>query len=448
MIRFLKTIMADFPELANARTLLAVSGGMDSIFLAHLFQSAGWSFGIAHCNFQLRGRDSEEDLKFIETLAGRMEAPFYTVSFETEKVARETGVSIQMAARELRYPWLEELRREKGYDWIATAHHLNDSIETSLINQTRGTGLRGLTGIPVRQDRLIRPLTPFTRKELADYVSEHGIIYREDSSNLKDEYHRNRIRHHVIPVLRSINPALEATFQQNLEIWSQAGYLVEWASAAIGRQYVSRDGDRLQIEAGFIAHHAPAALSLLYEWLKDYGFHSDQLRQALDRIKHEPGGVWYSATHRLLADRHAFIVEPRTGPADIAERYRLENAGQLELPDGSRLKCIIVDKEDGISLSESEDVAHLDADKVSFPLIIRHWQNGDVFYPLGMHGHRKKLQDYFSDKKINRFDKEKIWVVEAANGDLIWIAGHRLDERYKIGPSTSRILNFQFDPVR
>lgn len=443
--QFAEQILEKFPNLPNTRTLLAVSGGMDSVFMVHLFARADWPFGIAHCNFQLRGMDSVGDQEFVRALADRFQVPFYTIDFATEKEAAKRSVSIQMIARTLRYDWLVQIRQDHQYDQLATAHHLNDSIETSLINQSRGTGIRGLLGVPAQQGAIIRPLSMLTREAIATWTEKENMVFREDSSNLKDTYSRNRIRHHVIPVLKSINPALEASFQKNMAIWSESAYLMDWACKELSKYYLSGNEDQRRIDYGFMDQHAPAALSLMYEWLKEYGFHIDQLSQAINN-KSSPGKVWYSSSHRLLTDRNAFLVEPLKKESAEPAVVLLQHPGETIILKNGMLRSQIELKSEPVSFTKSVWEAQLDAEKIRFPLKLRHWQEGDTFCPLGMAGQHKKIQDFFTDSKISRFDKEKIWLVLSANDDIIWIMGHRIDERFKLDQSTARVLKLQFKP--
>lgn len=441
---FLTKMVEHFPELPAKRSLLAVSAGIDSVVMAQLFAAAAWDFGIAHCNFQLRGPASQGDEDFVRALAQQWQVPFYTVAFDTEKAAQEAGISVQMVARDLRYEWLEQIRRTHSFDQIVTAHHLNDSMETSLLNQSRGTGIRGILGIPQRQEFLIRPMLAFTRQDIAEYADRHQVSYREDSSNSKDEYYRNRIRHHVIPVLKSINPALEATFKRNLSIWSEAAYLMQWACQRLREQYLLEKEGEWLIDLAVVQDHPAAALSLLYEWLAPCGFHPDQLAQAIHATGQGSGAVWYSATHRLLHDRAYFIVEPLVPDNTSEQRFYLPEIGTtLILPDG-KFSAEVLEGQPEFAYRRSDWEVCLDAGQVSFPLEIRHWQAGDSFCPLGMHGRHKKVQDLFTDQKLSRFAKDKVWLVLAADGQIIWVMGLRLDERYKLRPESESTLLLRF----
>lgn len=442
--KFIERILEQFPELPENRTLLAVSGGIDSMTMTHLFETVGWDYGIAHCNFQLRGKDSDDDHDFIKSVALHSGKTFHSITFETEQEAKERGISIQMVARELRYPWLEAVRQEHTYDFVATAHHLNDSIETSLINQTRGTGLRGLSGIPARQGKLIRPMLAFTRSEIKDYLDQHKVAYREDSSNAKVEYHRNRIRHQVIPVLKGINPTFERTFEKNLKIWSASTWLVDWACTTLAEQYVQKTDEQWEIDYDFIKDHPEAAPTLFFEWVKELGFHPDQLEQALQVAGKSIGAIWYSASYRLLADRTAFLIREKPAEEKTAPAFTMGSAGTTLVLGNARLQSELYERPESMKFSPSEDTVELDAGKVKFPLRIRHWQEGDVFCPLGMHGRQKKLQDFFSDLKLNRFEKEQIWLVINADGNIVWVVGHRLDDRFKVDGATQKILKLEF----
>ncbi|MEZ4995558.1 MAG: tRNA lysidine(34) synthetase TilS [Saprospiraceae bacterium] len=432
------------PQLDREITLLAVSGGVDSMVMARLFAAAQLPFAIAHCNFQLRGAVSDEDEVFVRALATELNVPYHTVTFETEQLAKEQSVSIQMIARDLRYEWLESIRSINHYQYIATAHHLNDAIETSLLNQVRGTGIRGLTGIDLLHGHLVRPLLFFTRAQIEDYLKANGWKIREDSSNSKDDYYRNRLRHHVVPVMQGINPSLERTFNNNFGIWRETAYLMEWAVAHLRERYIRPEGERIRIDFTFLQDHSDAAATLLFEWLRHAGFHPDQLQQAIESVGTGPGAVVLSSTHRLLVDRDAFWVEPIPVNNNEVGIFKLAKPGDaLVLSDGI-LTSQVYPMDSIPDYSTSVWQAVLDLDRLTFPLHMRRWQAGDVFHPLGMKGHRKKVQDYFTDLKINRFDKEKIWLLTTADDDIVWLMGYRIDERYKIREETRKTLLLRF----
>lgn len=286
---------------AEDRVLLAVSGGADSVVLAHLFSNAGFGFAIAHCNFQLRGEASDGDEAFVKKLANDLSCPFFSTRFDTQKVMAERGQSMQIVARELRYEWLEEIRLQNDYQYIATAHHLNDSIETALYNFTKGTGIRGLHGIPHKNGAIIRPLLFATREEIEAYLATQGLTHREDQSNRERKYSRNQIRLDVIPLLKEINPGLEKTMQQNFRNLRETQWLFEFAAAQFHEKLVREIADGLAIQVLPLRQH-PAGLTLLHEWLSPYGFTTDQLESALFENT-QTGAIFYSKTHRLLVDR-------------------------------------------------------------------------------------------------------------------------------------------------
>lgn len=435
----------DHPELElSKRSLLAVSGGADSVVMAHLYAAAGFPFGIAHCNFQLRGEASDADADFVQQLADQLGAAFYQRSFPTEEVAEEEGVSLQMAARELRYEWLEEVRAEHGYRQIATGHHINDSLETSLLNFARGTGLRGLLGIPEKHEYIVRPLLIFTREEIEQYAQKQQIVFRLDDSNETDKYLRNRLRRKLVPILRELNPSIEHTFRKNVVRWTETLALREWGVNELGQRYTEQLGGKLRIDYRFMQGHPVAAKGLLFTWLKPYGFHPDQIRQALDASHHQSGAIWYAPEYRMLAGRKAFWIEklPDIDPnltVPISPTTR-----KVDLPDGS-LKIHTMSKHPSREALEAANETYVDADRLSYPLVMRHWREGDEFCPLGMEGHHKKIQDFFTDKKINRFDKERIWILATAKQEIVWVVGYRLDERFKLTDQTKHILHLAFE---
>lgn len=424
------------------RILLALSGGVDSVVLAHLFWQTGLKFGVAHCNFQLRGADADTDAAFVQALAQELRVPYYTVTFETTKIAEEQGLSIQMAARNLRYSWLEAQRQANGYAAIATAHHLDDSIETLLYNFTKGCGIHGLQGIPLRNGYVVRPLLFAHKTDILEFAKANEIAYREDASNNEDKYARNRIRHQVIPVLQTFNPAFLETAAANIQRLQDAAALMDWAVGELKKELTHTDeSGRLRINLPKLRLQK-AATTLLYEWLCEYGFHAAQLADILETGTHT-GAIVYSSTHRLLYDREELILEtlPETTEQEVFE-IMIETS-EIALPDGRlEFKNINVPE----SFSTKKTIACLALKASDFPLKLRHWQEGDTFQPFGMQGKKQKLQDFFSNLKLSRFDKSRVWILETANGHICWLVGLRMDERFKITAETPQCTEITWTP--
>jgi tRNA(Ile)-lysidine synthase len=442
--RFKKFVEENNLYHPGERVLLAVSGGVDSVVMLDLARRAGWRAGIGHCNFQLRGAASDGDEDFVRDLAEAQGLPVHVAVFETRGEAARRGISIQMAARDLRYGWFEEIRRQEGYDRIATAHHLDDSVETALLNFVKGTGLRGLHGIPVRRQTIIRPILFAAKAELEAYAGERGLSFRTDVSNEELYYARNKIRHQVIPVLKELNPSFEQTAAANLERFREAEFLYEWALEHIIREVKQVENDRITIDLDRLLYYYRAAPTILFEIIYPYGFHPNQITQVLDSSGRQSGALFFSDTHQLLVDRETLILEPRIFDTEEKEYYIAEGAETVYLPDGK----ISVSYYDGQpdAFPSNPNRAMLDAGKLQFPLRLRHWRRGDYFHPLGMNGQRQKLQDFFTNQKIPRLDKDRVWLLENGQNHMCWIVGYRIDERFKITPQTTQYLIMEFQP--
>jgi tRNA(Ile)-lysidine synthase len=424
--------------------LLAVSGGVDSVVMTHLFIRAGIAVGMAHCNFQLRGPASDGDEDFVRDLAEEYGAPVDVAVFKTREEAERRGISVQMAARELRYDWMEELRQRLDFDRIATGHQLDDSVETVLYNFLKGTGLRGLHGIPLRRGPIIRPLLFATKAEILDYAKEHGLSYREDATNAEEIYARNKIRHQVLPVFRDLNPGFERTAAGNLGRLREAEYLFDWALERIRRELVREEEGRLHIDLEGLLLHYRAAPTILYEILKPFHFHSGQVPQILGSVGRQPGALFFSETHQLLVDRETLIIQSRLIDSQEKLYYIAEQIDTVFLPNG---KLTLAWKEGAPAVFPADPLrAVLDAGSLEFPLRLRHWRAGDHFYPLGMKGQRQKLQDFFTNLKIPRLDKDRIWLLENGDGRICWVIGYRPDERFKVVAETRRHLELAFKP--
>ncbi len=416
------------------KILLAISGGIDSMVMAHLFLQSGYRIGIAHCNFSLRANDSDLDEKLVHDFALQNNLPFLTTRFDTLSFAKENGLSVQMAARELRYKWFEDIRIENGYDKIAVAHNLNDNIETLLINLIRGTGITGLTGMKPIINRIVRPLLFATRNEIMSYCNSQKIIYREDKSNADTKYTRNKIRHLVIPVLKEINPSIETTLNETAERLSGISEIITEYINELKEKITEQQDKNISFNIRLLNNHIPNK-TILFELFKPYGVTNVMLKDLTAVIEGKTGGQILTNTHRIIKNRKELIVS--------AENQETETFYQVNDIEGFKnipgiVSAVFTDIADKYEIPSNPYIACLDSDKVKFPLIIRNWRAGDHFYPLGMK-QKKKLSDYFIDNKYSILDKENRLILES-EGRIVWIIGDRIDNRYRITKSTKRVL--------
>ena len=433
---FLKYIDKNRLFLPEDKVLLAVSGGLDSVVMAHLFHNAGFRFAISHCNFQLRGMESDADEMFVASLASRFDAPFFNTSFETRSVAREKGISTQMAARDLRYEWFEMLRNKHSCHYLATAHHRDDNSETVLINLTRGTGLKGMEGIPVKSGSIIRPLMFASRQEIQAYALENAIAYREDSSNMEDKYMRNKIRKVVVPVLRELNPGFDKSVMAFSEIAAQARGIIDDFVKAFSDRHLRWEHDKLMIPLKEILQLSHSRL-VLYELLHPFGFNAATMDDIYESLNKQSGKIFQSHTHTCLKDRQSLIVAALKKKDFL--QMTVEEAQDILLPDNGRLRFEEIAAEDLNSFDPNPALAYFDKEKVSFPLTLRNPTAGDWFHPLGMKG-KKKLSDFFIDNKVPRNQKEDLFILTDSEGQILWIVGHRSDNRFRVDKDTKRIL--------
>jgi tRNA(Ile)-lysidine synthase len=418
----------------DSRILLAVSGGIDSMVMAGLFLAEGIDTGIAHCNFSLRGNESDLDEELVRMYARKNKLPFYTVKFDTKAFAKRNGLSVQMAARELRYKWLEEIRAQNGYYRTAVAHNLNDNIETLLINLIRGTGISGLTGIQPVSKSVIRPLLFATRSEIESYSKRHCIAYREDSSNADNKYTRNKIRHLVIPVLKDINPALEKTLAETIVKLKETDDLLDKYITGIRSSFSITEEGAVAFDADKLKS-CLAEKTLLYELFKPYGLSGTQTEDLSNVIAGATGGQIFTSSHRILKNRRKIIVSPNEKFTRTI--FRIKNTADLKnvpLIESARLVVLT----ENFVIPDDKTTACLDENEIGYPLIIRNWKRGDFFYPLGMKN-KKKISDFLTDRKLSLIEKEKIMVLESG-GKIAWVIGERIDSRFRIRSSTSSAL--------
>ena len=423
----------EIPYLNKKKLLLAVSGGLDSMVLLHLFQELKFDIAIAHCNFQLRGVESFGDQNFIQDYADANGIPIYVTQFDTEAFAKDYKLSTQVAARALRYNWFYELLEEEKFDYILTAHHADDNLETFLINFTRGTGLEGLTGIPVENDKIIRPLLFLTRTEIDDYAKKHQIEWREDSSNASDKYVRNKIRHHLVPILKELNPNFMASFLKTENYLQQSQSMVEDASSMVYQQVAREEDDQVHFNLNKLMQ-LPNYQSYLYQWLKEFGFTAwDDI---YDLVNGQSGKQVFASGYRLLKDRDSLIVFPVNEEDRDAEFHITENQTEVNIP----LK-LSLSKVSDISI-ESNKTIFVDADQLVYPLVLRKWKTGDVFMPFGMNGKSKKVSKLFKDEKLSLIEKENTWIL-CSGKEIIWVIGIRSDHRFRTLKTTKNILKIE-----
>lgn len=424
------------------KILLTVSGGVDSMVLMSLTAAAGYKFGVAHCNFQLRGKESDEDEVLVEREAKRLGVEFFNKRFDTTAEMERTGESMEMAARRLRYQWFRELCDEHGYSVIAIAHHINDSIETFFINMLRGTGLRGLTGITNHLGRIVRPLMFTNRKDIHDYAVAHRIPFREDSSNRSTKYLRNKVRIGLIPMLREITPQFTTIMRRNVSRLSQAQDFITSSMSIIKRDVIEQSGDIHTIKVSNINDSLPRNF-VIYEILSsEYGFKGDvvdALCHAIDA--NSTGRRFYAREWVATVDRGNIVVSPVT-EADDCE-VSVERNTIRSYVGGSVLYYQYCDIDYIDTLDLGDNVALIDADKLKYPLRLRRWHEGDWFQPLGMSG-RKKISDYLIDKKVSMAQKSRQFVLLSGD-DIVWVVGRRLDDRFAITKRTERVLKIVRD---
>lgn len=427
---FKNLIKSRFPFISYSRLLLAVSGGVDSVVLTHLCHEAKLDFALAHCNFNLRGEESDGDEAFVSDLADALDVEVHIENFDTEKYASERRISIQMAARDLRYDWFEQLRQTLHFDYILTAHHANDNLETFLINLIRGTGPEGLTGISAENQKIIRPLLQFSRREIETYARKNNLKWREDSSNASDKYMRNKIRHQIVPVMEEINPQLLDSFAKTQRHLRESLDLVEDYISLLYTKVVEKNDYGYELDVEFLKK-VPNPKQILYQLLKSFGF--TEWNDVYDLLEAQSGKVVYSDTHRLIRDREKLLLTEKKKNSSKKEYVLNEGDNFMLLPPGTF--CI---SETDMVGQASKSCIYVPKRKLQFPLVIRKWEKGDYFYPFGMKG-KKKISRFFKDEKFSLPEKENTWLL-FSGGEIVWVINHRADDRFAVDEEDKEIF--------
>src|SRR6185437_12021796 len=395
----------------------------------------GFAFNVAHCNFNLRGKEADNDEKFVVEFCKKNKIKCFTKAFKTTNYAEKKGISIQMAARELRYTWFNELITEHNFDYLLTAHHANDNIETFFINLLRGSGINGLKAILPKKDRTIRPLLFATRAEIEAYIAENKILYREDSSNREDKYLRNHLRLQVIPALKKINPSFEKTVSTEIEILQQINLILQTEVEKQRKKLLLKDDDAYKINIEKLAKTVASKL-MLFELIKDFGFNTTQANDVFSSLKGQSGKVFTSNSHTIIKDREFLLVKKNEQEHQL-DIFIDENTTSIKSPIKIKIEFIKGNIDSIPKKDFTPAKAFIDADKLTFPLVLNKWQTGDKFKPLGMKGF-KKVSDFFTAEKATLFDKQNQWILRS-NNDIVWLAGKRVDDRFKITTSTKKI---------
>ena len=434
--KFLNFITKHHLFKSKDKILLAVSGGADSVAMTHLFHRSDCNFAIAHCNFSLRGQESDEDELFVKQLAKQLNVDFFSKRFETSTYAQEHTISTQMAARELRFNWFEEVAQNNNCHYIAIASHKDDLLETMLINLTKGAVLEGFHGIIEKQGNIIRPMLCFSREEIDNFCKKHTITFRNDSSNASDKYVRNKIRHHVIPVLKAINPNVLETVSKNA---IRTRFVEEVYKEAINKKIknlIEKQGNTFRISIQKLKKLIPLT-PYLVELLATFHFNYTTAKSIEDQINNT-GSLFLSKDHELLVDREYLVIRKKAQTIEKPETLIYENDTKVLSPVSLAFEKF---KKGAQKITFKPSVAYIDFAKIQFPLTVRKWKQGDKFIPFGMKGF-KKVSDFLIDEKVSRFEKENIYVITSRK-QIIWIVGLRTDNRFKVTDETEEIICIQ-----
>lgn len=433
--KFLYYIKHNHLLLKENKVLLTISGGKDSMAMLHLFVEANYSIGVAHCNFQLRGKDANDDELFVEQTCQRLNIPFHSIKFDTLAYAKKNKISTQMAARKLRYQWFEKIKSSYCYDFIVTAHHQNDVAETMLINLAKGTGLSGLHGIKNKINSIVRPLLCFNSSDIQQYIHTNSISFREDKSNASTKYVRNKIRHKILPQLAEINPTVVETLNQSAQHFLAIENILAQKIDDEKKRCFSVENEKIKINIKQLQQLNPLS-TYLYYFLLPFHFNFDDCEQIEKSVNSSISGKqFYSNTHLLIKDRDSLLIsETKTPKKSTVCINSIADFNKSPI----KMKASII-KNENVRFDESKKIAYLDADKIFFPLHFRKWKEGDKFTPFGMKG-KKKVSDFFVDEKFSIPQKNETWLLIDKNDAIIWVVNARTDNNFKVKNNTKNIL--------
>ncbi|MEE1226625.1 MAG: tRNA lysidine(34) synthetase TilS [Bacteroidales bacterium] len=422
------------------RILIALSGGVDSVVLSHLMCRANYKISLAHCNFHLRDEESNRDEAFVRSWAKENNIPLFVKEFDTYQYMKENKLSLEMAARDLRYNWFNSLLESEGFTCLCTAHHLDDSIETFFINLLRGTGIAGLHGIKVKNDKIVRPLLFATREEILSYANQNNISYVEDSTNSETKFTRNKIRHNLFPVLREINPNFEFALKKDIEYLRDTEFIFRREIEKTKKEIIETEQEVIKINISKLKQLNPMKI-YLYEILSEYGFNETNINDILSCLDEISGKQFFSKTHRLVKDRHYIFIDVIKN--NTTNDFFLIDNCQSSLIHPLKMQIELLRDLKFINISKDKNIAMLDADLLKFPLILRKWRQGDSFVPFGMKK-EKKLSDYFTSNKYSLLDKENQWIL-CSEEKIVWLVAERIDDRFRISNKTKNILKIEVE---
>jgi tRNA(Ile)-lysidine synthase len=429
-----KHITQNLPFLKDKKLLIAISGGIDSVVLTQLLSILNFDISLAHCNFKLRKIASDLDEDFVKKMAQKLDIACFTTQFKTQEFAKQNKQSTQVSARNLRYTWFDKLAEKHHFDYVLTAHHADDNLETFLINLTRGSGLDGFTGIPTINENIVRPFLIFSSDEILAFAKENKIDWREDKSNASTKYIRNKIRHQVLPVLKEINPSVIDTFSKTIENLQESKQIIDDRITIISSEVLIIDKKNIKIDVKKI-NQLSSPKAYLYQLLKAYNFTA--WKDVYNLLSAQSGKQIFSKTHGLLKDRDFLIVSKRDFSNSLETRFKIEEH-QTEITKPIHLTFENVAEKS----IENNQTIYATKELLKFPLILRKWEDGDYFYPAGMHG-KKKLSKYFKDEKLSLLEKEKTWLLCNNTNEIIWIIGMRLDNRFDVKSNATFKITLQ-----